>query len=280
MKLNPFTKKTGAYLAGIKSQHDDLQSRLQATEEELLAARADYETVRDEDTRLQQVAGRFSLNTTSDASTHWPLVMAASQKVQRLESVLSNLKSQIAPLRSLLDAPGCHETAQIQLQALTTRQAELERELTKAETSTSKLERRIADVQARIAAESQLAAETLIGTDGEFTVPEVLTKLEAQLRLAQAALADLSAKKGAWNQEQETIREELGKAERELQHTRATMAEIDLFEKVTPIMDWFARAAVARKVSHWGSDENTYLIEIPQANLDAARQALGVGTDD
>lgn len=29
MKLNPFAKKTGAYLASIKTEHDDLQRRIE-----------------------------------------------------------------------------------------------------------------------------------------------------------------------------------------------------------------------------------------------------------
>ncbi len=280
MKLNPFAKKTGAYLASIKTEHDDLQRRIEDIEDELVDARADYEAASDKNARLRERAGRYSLNTTQEASAHWPVVTAASQKVQRLESDLSDLKSRIPPLRRLLDAPDRHEKAQAHLQALNTRQAELSSEIAKADASIAKLEKRIVDVQSRIAAENQLAAVALIGSEGDFIVPEVLAKLEAELRLAQTALTDLTAKKATWFQEQDDTRNALREAEQELVHTRATMAEIDLFEKVMPIMDLFARAAVARKVSHWGSDEHKYLIEIPHASLEAARKALGVRTED
>jgi hypothetical protein len=37
---------------------------------------------------------------------------------------------------------------------------------------------------------------------------------------------------------------------------------------------------VARKVCNWGSNEQTYQIEIPFDNLEAARKALGVRTGD
>ena len=280
MKLNPFVKKTGAYLVSIKSQHDDLQRRIEDIEDELVDARADYEVVCDKNTRLREKAGRYSLNTTPEASAHWPVVTAASQKVQRLESDLSDLKSRIPPLRRLLDAPERHEQAQTHLQALNTRQAELSSELAKADASIAKLEKRIADVQSRIYTENQLAAEALMGADEEFTVPEVLAKLESELRLAQTALNDLAAKKAAWRKEQNENRNALRDAEHSLVHTRATVIEIELFEKVMPLMDLFARAAVARKVSNWSSNEHKYLIEIPQANLEAARKALGVRTDD
>lgn len=280
MKLNPFTKKTGVYLASIKSEHDDLQRRIEDIEDELVAARTDYEAASDKNTRLRESAGSLSMNTPPAASAHWPVVTATAQKVQRLQSQLRDLKSRIPPLRLLLDAPEDHAKAQTRLDELNARQVTLTSEIAKADTTMTKLEKRITDVQSRIAAENELAAEALIGAEGEFTVPAVLTKLEAELRLAQTAMNDLTAKKTAWRQQQDDNRTALRDAEHSLVHTRATVIEIELFEKVFPLMDLFARAAVARKVSRWGSDENTYLIEIPQANLEVARQALGVGTDD
>ena len=280
MKLNPFAKKTGAYLASIKTEHDDLQRRIEDIEDELVDARADYEAASDQNTRLRESAGRLSMNTPPAASAHWPVVTAASQKVQRLESDLSDLKSRIPPLRRLLDAPEDHEKAQARLDELNTRQVTLTNELAKADTVMAKLEKRIADVQSRIAAENQLAAEALIGAEGEFTVPEVLAKLEAEQRLAQTAMNDLTAKKAAWRQEQDNNRTELRDAEHALVHTRATVIEIELLEKVFPLMDLFARAAVSRSARHWGDSEHEYLIKIPSEQVLAARRALGMPTAD
>ena len=280
MKLNPFAKKTGAYLASIKAEHDDLKTRIEDIEDELIDARADYEAASEKNARLRESAGRLSMNTPPAASAHWPVVAAASQKVQRLESELSDLKSRIPPLRRLLDAPDDHEKAQARLDELNSRQVTLTSEMAKADTVTTKLEKRITDVQSRIAAENQLAAEALIGTEGEFTVPEVLAKLEAELRLAQTALSDLSAKKAAWRQEQDDNRAALREAEHSLVHTRATVIEIELFEKVMPLMDLFARAAVSRSARHWGDSEYEYLIKIPSEQVTAARKALGMHIDD
>lgn len=220
------------------------------------------------------------MNTPPAASAHWPVVTAASQKVQQLESKLSDLKSRIPPLRRLLDAPDDHEKAQAHLDQLNSRQVTLTSEIAKADTVMAKLEKRITDVQSRIAAENQLAAEALIGTEGEFTVPEVLAKLEAELRLAQTALNDLTAKKAAWRQEQDDNRAALREAEHSLVHTRATVIEIELFEKVMPLMDLFARAAVSRSARHWGDSEYEYLIKIPSEQVTAARKALGMHIDD
>lgn len=280
MKLNPFAKKTGAYLASIKTEHDDLQRRIEDIEDELVDARADYEAASDKNTRLRESAGRLSMNTPPAASAHWPVVTAASQKVQRLESEMSDLKSRIPPLRRLLDAQEDHEKAQSHLDQLNSRQVTLTSEMAKADTVMAKLEKRIADVQSRIAAENQLAAEALIGAEGEFTVPEVLAKLEAELRLAQTAMNDLTAKNAAWRHEQDDNRAELRDAEHALVHTRATVIEIELLEKVFPLMDLFARAAVSRSARHWGDSEHEYLIKIPSEQVLAARRALGMPTAD
>lgn len=69
-------------------------------------------------------------------------------------------------------------------------------------------------------------------------------------------------------------------AEHSLVHTRATVIEIELFEKVMPLMDLFARAAVSRSARHWGDSEYEYLIKIPSEQVTAARRALGMTTED
>lgn len=280
MKLNPFAKKTGAYLASVKAEYDDLKTRVEDIEDELIDARADYEAASEKNSRLRESAGRLSMNTPPAASAHWPVVTAASQKVQQLESKLNDLKSRIPPLARLLEGPDAHEKAQARLDDLNSRQVELTSEIAKADTAMAKLEKRITDVQSRIAAESQLAAVALIGAEGEFTVPEVLAKLEAELRLAQTALNDLTAKKAAWHQEQDDNRKALRNAEHSLVHTRATVIEIELFEKVTPLMELFARAAVSRSACRWGESEYEYLIKISSEQVKAARRALGMTTDD
>jgi len=107
-----------------------------------------------------------------------------------------------------------------------------------------------------------------------------LAKLEAEQRLAQTAMNDLTAKKAAWRQEQDNNRTELRDAEHALVHTRATVIEIELLEKVFPLMDLFARAAVSRSARHWGDSEHEYLIKIPSEQVLAARRALGMPTAD
>ena len=102
MKLNPFAKKTGAYLASIKTEHDDLQRRIEDIEDELVDARADYEAASDKNTRMREKAGRYSLNTTPEASAHWPVVTAATtQAAQRATGDEARLAKVIEPTKKV-----------------------------------------------------------------------------------------------------------------------------------------------------------------------------------
>ena len=280
MKLNPFSKKANGYLSIIKAQHDQLQQEIEDLEDALVDARADYEAAQEKNKRLREKAGSLSMNTPPAAKAHWPVVCETSQKVKHMEFKLNSLQSRIPPLNRLLAAPERHEKAQAHLQELNSRQGQLESDIAKADVSIAKLEKRVTEVQARIATENQIAAKALIGAEGEFTVPEVLAKLEAELRLAQTALNDLSANKAAWLKEKDDVRSALRDAEREIVYSRATIAEIDLFDKVMPIMDLFALATVSRKEASPSTYEYKYEIEIPSEFIRAARKALGVRTDD
>lgn len=53
----------------------------------------------------------------------------------------------------------------------------------------AELEGRIAQLEARIAAETQAASQAMVAAEGEFVMPEALTKLDVELRKKAEALA-------------------------------------------------------------------------------------------
>jgi chaperonin cofactor prefoldin len=278
MKLNPFAKKTGAYYAKVKAQYDDLSRQLDKARDALEQAKIDHDKKEKHAFKLnQQGSMYYSTPAEKEASL---AASKASNLVSSLESDVRSLMHRVSPLVSIVYGPQTFEDDKRKLSELQEHDRTTQAECERLEASMAKLTARIETVQARIATEMQTATQTLIDAEGDFAVPEALAKAEAELRLAQASMTDLQGKRDALHAELAKLPEALRSAERALEHSRATMAEIELHEALLPLMDLFARAAVARKVCHWGSNEQTYQIEIPFDNLEAARKALGVRTDD
>lgn len=278
MKLNPFAKKTGAYYAKVKAQYDDLSRQLDKAQAELAQAKIDHDKKEKHAFKLnQQGSMYYSTPAEKEASL---AASKASNLVSSLESDVRSLMHRVSSVVSIAHGLQSFEDDKRKLSTLQEQDRTTQAECERLEASMAKLTARIETVQARIATEMQMATQTLIDAEGDFAVPEALAKAEAELRLAQASLTDIQGKRDALHAERAKLPEALRTAERNLEHSRATMAEIELHEALLPLMDLFARAAVARKVCQWGFDEYKYLIEIPIDNLEAARKALGVRTGD
>ncbi len=278
MKLNPFAKKTGAYYAKVKAEYDDLSHQLDKAREELAQAKIDHNKKEKHAFKLSQQGSMYYASAAEKEASI--AASKASNRVSSLEGDVQALEYRISPLELIVQGPQRFEDDKRKLIALQEKDRQTQAESDRLEASIAKLETRIESVQARIASETQAATQTLIDTEGDFTVPEGLAKAEAELRLAQTSLADLTAKRDAVHVERTQLPAALREAERDLEFSRARMAEIDLHESLLPLMDLFARATVARKVCQRGSDEYKYLIEIPHTNLETARRTLGVRTDD
>ena len=138
----------------------------------------------------------------------------------------------------------------------------------------TKLNQRVADLERRIASETQSATATLLNDEGDFVVPEVLTRLEAELRLAKTSLADLHGKQAALQQQCQELPAAIREAEQQVTWYRAITTEIELYEQLQPVMPALARASVARRQTGALRDARRFEIEIPPEWLESAEAGL------
>lgn len=139
----------------------------------------------------------------------------------------------------------------------------------------AKLQRRIGELEQRIAAETHSASEMMAAADGEFVLPEALTKLDVELRVARATLENVTGKVAALDADIANIPNQLRDAERSFEHAQATVAKIELHEQLPQIYDALARASVTDHTCGYRSHrESKYEIEIPHEYIEAARAKL------
>lgn len=134
----------------------------------------------------------------------------------------------------------------------------------------TKIEKRVADLEARIAAETKSASQTLLDTEGDFVVPETLTKLEVELRITRASLADLQSQRDAVHAQLDQLPNAGREARDNFIRCRAAMAEVELYEQLMPVMNAVARASAVRRQISYHHDESHFVIEIPRALMEAA----------
>ncbi len=274
MKLNPFNKKSTAYYDKVKAEYDQLRRQLAAVNKELIEAEQQHAKERDHQTRLRDAAGKMSMNTPPAAKAHWPVLCAAHEKVDRLKSQASSLESQIRPLLRVLDAPDAFAQAKKKLDDLVAQNKAQSAEVKTTDIHIAKLNKRIADLEVRISAETKAASQTLIDGDGEFVVPDSLTKLEMELRIVRSSLADLQSKRDTANAKLGDLPSAIREAERTFIHCRAVVVEIDLYEQLMPVMNAVARASAARRETSYRHDETRFEIEIPRELVEIAQAAL------
>lgn len=274
MKLNPFHKKSTAYYDKVKADHEELSRQLAAVQNELAEAEAEYAREREKQTKLREAAGSMSMNTPPAAKAHWPILCAAHQRLEALKSRASSLERQMQPLQHVLDVPQAFAQAQKDLTELLARRAACTAELETTDSQIAKLDQRIAALEARLAAETKAASQTLLTGDDEFVVPDALTRLEVELRIARTSLADLHSRRETANAKLAELPALIRQAERAFIHCRADLAEVELYEQLMPVMNALARASAARRQCNDHHIEDRFQIEIPMDLVQAAQAAL------
>ena len=115
----------------------------------------------------------------------------------------------------------------------------------------------------------------MVAAEGEFVLPEALTKLDVELRVARATLENVTGKMAALDADIATIPNQLRDAERAFEHAQAAVAKIELHERLPHLYDALARASVTDHACGYRSHrESKYEIEIPNEYIEAARAKL------
>jgi len=274
MKLNPFNKKSAGYYDKVKAEHEQLSRQLAAVKKELIEAEEQHAREREKQTRLRDSGGSMSMNVPPAASAHWPVFTAAHQRVDQLKSQVTSIEGQMRPLQRVLNAPEAFAQARKTLDELIAQSKASTANVETTDSQIAKLNKRIADLEARIAAETKSASQTLLEGEGEFVVPESLTKLEVEQRIARSSLADLQSRRDTASSKLGDLPAAIREAERIFIHCRADVAEIELYEQLMPVMSAVARASAARRETSYRHDESRFEIEIPRELVEIAQAAL------
>ncbi len=275
MKLNPFRKKTSGYYDAIKAKFDDTHRELDATQNELAKAQAEYHKENTSYQQIRDAASCYALSNTEKQSRQHKVVSECFNRVNQLESDVSQIQSRLQPLRRIVDAPQRYDETQATLLRLVDQRQIQSAEHNKTEALIAKVEKRAADVENRMAAETNAASRQMIDAEGDFVVPESLTRLEVELRLTHASMVNLQQQHEAVAVQNKELPAQIRDAERAFIHARAVIAEIELHEQLMPVMNLFARAAATRhQNSRRHEDEYKFNIEIPHELLESARSEL------
>lgn len=274
MKLNPFSKKTTTgYYDRIKAEFAEVKQQIEEAQAAADNAKADAETKRKYAFELEQRGNHHSI---SEQERRAQIAASAAQnRAGDLELKLSPLKSKLSDLRHILEGPGKLESARTTIIELRRRRNALQAEHEQNSKLIAKLEKRIGELEQRIIDETQFASETMAASEGEFVLPEALTKLDVELRVARATLENVTGKVAALDADIANIPNQLRDAERSFEHAQATVAKIELHEQLPHLYDALARASVTDHACGYRSHrESKYEIEIPHEYLEAARAKL------
>lgn len=274
MKLNPFSKKsTSGYYERIKAEFAEVKQQIEEAQAAANEAKADAEAKREYAVELEQRGNQHSI---SEQERRARLAASAAQnRAGDLERKLSPLKSKLSDLRHILEGPSKLESARTTIIELRRHRNALQAEREQHSSLIAKLQKRIGELEQRIAAETHSASEMMAAADGEFVLPEALTKLDIELRVALATLENVTGKVAALDADIANIPNQLGDAERSFEHAQATVAKIELHEQLPEIYDALARASVTDHACGYRSHrESKYEIEIPHEYIEAARAKL------
>jgi chromosome segregation ATPase len=270
MKLNPFSKKSG-YYARIKAEHAEEQRKLEALQAEVVAAQADYEAKAQANADLER---RNRSHNWTDAEVRLSRARdAAYHHVEELRRKVGEQERKVRDLRAIVDAPDKLEQSRAAIIDLRHRRSVLQAEREQQAKLISKLQRRIGDLEQRIAAETQSASEAMAAAEGDFALPESLTRLDAELRVARSTLATVTAKVQTLDIEIAAIPNQLREAQRSFKHFQADVEDIELKEQLP--WEVLARAAAsAYAVDSQFRQEDEFTITIPNSYIEAARAKL------
>lgn len=269
MKLNPFSKKTSSgYYERIKAECADLALQVQEAKAAAEDAKADYEakvqTSRDMEARYADK--HFLTEQESQARRERD---DAYSRAEALRRKAWELEQKHNSLRSIVQAPARMGEAKQIIARLRDERATLRDEVAKTEALIGKLQPRIDELEQRIARETQAASQSMVAADGEFVMPEALTRLDVELRVTRATLAERQSKLAELKDALALIPDQVRDAQRTYGSARAAVAEIDLREQLPNWLDVIAMAALSAS-----SDARKYVIEIPREAAEAARVKL------
>ena len=274
MKLNPFSKKTTTgYYERIKAEFAEAKQQLEEAQSAADEAKADAEAKAKYAFELEQRGNQLSI---SEQERRAQIAASAAQnRAGDMERKLSPLKTKLSDLRHILEGPDKLASARTAILELRRRRNALQADREQHANLIAKLQKRIGELEQRIAAETHSASEMMAAADGEFVLPEALTKLDIELRVALATLENVTGKVAALDADIANIPNQLRDAERSFEHAQATVAKIELHEQLPEIYDALARASVTDHTCGYRSHrESKYEIEIPHEYIEAARAKL------
>lgn len=269
MRLNPFSKKTTTgYYDRLKAECADLALQVQEAKAAAEDAKADYEakmqTSRDMEVRFADK--HFLTEQESQARRERD---DAYNRAEELRRRAWELEHKHNGLRRIVEAPARMDEARQTIAHLHKELAALRDEAAKTEALIAKLQRRGEDLEQRIAREQQAASRSMVDADGEFVMPEALTRLDVELRVTRATLAERQSRLAELQSELELIPDQVRDAQRTYGSARAAVAEIELQEQLPNWLEVIALAALSAS-----SDARKYVIEIPREVAEAARAKL------
>jgi chromosome segregation ATPase len=270
MKLNPFSKKSSAYYGKVKAEYYTLNHELAGLKKQLESAKA----AADREKSIYEKLSEETYNTTENKSRQHRIWSEACNCVSHIEDEISQINSRISPLRNVVDAPDQYITAKKTLEDLFARQMSLNSDREKTDERLAEVGKHIDDFETRIAAETTVAAQSLLSKESEFVVPELLTKLYMELRLRKALQVELQTKSEALVVELRELLNAINEGQRLYMFWRMFITEIELNEQLMPIMDLFARTLVARYQYYKAGDDRKYEIEISHELIESAEAAL------
>ncbi len=273
MKLNPFTKKSPGYLAGIKADHARIQKELADKTSALQTARDELadrqQDLADEEARFPH---RHSRTETEIAL--YRQVEAGQVQVGTLEYAVRDLQRELAKLSGIVNASADLKEAKASLTGLRTVRQGLQGHQAQLEEQSRKLKARIETLEARQYADIERAGLAMISAESEEPIPDSVARTDTELRVAKTALAQLEQQIQTVKDELASLPEQLRDAMAAFQRCRATVAEVEMKEQVHSLAAVFAKASVSAYLRNFQGAPNKLEIEIPDDAVEAIRREL------
>ena len=273
MKLNPFTKKSPGYLAGIKADHARIQKELADKTSALQTARDELadrqQDLADEEARFPH---RHSRTETEIAL--YRQVEAGQVQVGTLEYAVRDLQRELAKLSGIVNASADLKEAKATLTGLRTMRQGLQGHQAQLEGQSRKLKARIETLEARQYADIERAGLAMISAESEEPIPDSVARTDTELRVAKTALAQLEQQIQTVKDELTSLPEQLRDAMAAFQRCRATVAEVEMKEQVHSLAAVFAKASVTAYLRNFQGAPNKLEIEIPDDAVEAMRREL------
>ncbi len=273
MKLNPFTKKSPGYLAGIKADHARIQKELADKTSALQTARDELadrqQDLADEEARFPHRHSR----TETEIALHRQ-VEAGQVQVGTLEYAVCDLQRELGLLSGIVNAAEDLKEAKATLTGLRTARQGLQGHHAQLEGQSRKLKARIETLEARQYADIERAGLAMISAESEEPIPDSVARTDIELRVAKTALAQLEQQIQTVKDELTSLPEQLRDAMAAFQRCRATVAEVEMKEQVHSLAAVFAKASVTAYLRNFQGAPNKLEIEIPDDAVEAMRSEL------